>query len=370
MSDFPSRDDLIEIGIDTILTTPGSKITDGAVRREGSDANLLIASQSAMGEEVVRQLARVAAGLTLDTARGEALDRVVFDLPFPIQRKSASPALVDATFTRPSAAAGAGTIPAGYRFTLGGIGFQALNLVAVPAGALTATVQAQAETTGPAGNVAAGTTGTLVDSLFDTSFVPSAPTAAAGGADAEKDEALRSRARKAHEAARRGTLAAIEAGALSVDGVAHAKAYEVLDGDGNPAHVVELVISDGEGNSNAALQAAVQAVLDDYRPAGIVVTLLNGTQVLQTIQLQVTFLAGFDTVVAFEEAANRVLAAVNQLDPGQTLHVSEIISAAKGDGPAVTGIVDVKVIDPAGDVVPASNTLAIRTQRPLITLAA
>lgn len=368
MSDFPTHDDLVEIGIQTILTTPGSKLTEEAARREGSDLNIVLNVAAAMGEEISRQGGIVAAGLMLDTAEGEALDRLVFDLPFPVERQPATPAMVTAKFLRPNVLKGPGTIPAKYRFKLGGFGFQALYDTPVAAGVLQVLIDAQAEKTGAEGNVPITTPGTLADSLWDTSFVVTANETGAGGQTAESDESLRARARKAHETARRGTLAAIEFGAMTIPGIAHATAYEVQNANGQLAQAVELIIADRDGNANTALQNAVAAILDEYRPAGIPVTLTSGTPVLEDVILQMTFLAGIDTQAAFQAAADRIVAEVNTLSAGQSLLVADLIEAAKRGGTAQTGIVECKVIEPAGNVVPSTNNQVIRTSKALVSL--
>ena len=369
MSDLPNSETLVEIGLQTIVGTPGTRLTEAAARREGSDLDVILHVGGAMGEEVVRQLGTVAAGLLLDTAEDEALDRLVFDLPFPVERKKATGAFVSVRFTRPTALKGPGTIEAGYKVSLGGSSFRTLFPTPVAVGVLTVVADAQCEKTGPEGNVPTGPVGKLVGTLWDTTFVPSADGPGAGGSDAETNESLRSRARTAHETARKGTLAAIENGALTVPGVAHAAAYEFLEPDGTPARAVELIVSDGAGNSNAALQAAVLAVMPEYRAGGIPVVVSGGIPVLEDVILVLTFATGIDTQAAFAAASARIVASINALGPGQTLvREARIVEPALAGGSTVTGIVGLKVIEPAGDVVPPTQQTVIRTSSALVSL--
>ena len=205
--------------------------------------------------------------------------------------------------------------------------------------------------------------------LWDTSFTITNPVKAAGGNERESDPALRARARAAHETAAKGTLAAVENGALTVDQVSFAVAYNVV----NPAdpsalqYAVELVVSDTDGNSNAAMLALVETALDEYRGGGIPVTISGGSPILTAIHVRFTFLAGVDTVTRASEAIDRIVAGVNVHRGGEVLTLEQISAYAMQGGPDVTGVVNCRVETPADNVTPASNTSLIRTSRALVT---
>lgn len=368
MSDALSLADLLDVGIDHILGTPGTRFIEAQLRREGSDLDLALGASAAMGEEVAGQAADVARDLLLDTAEGEALDRVVFDLPFPVERQPAAPALVTLRFARASAAAGAGTIDAQTRVALDGVTFRTRTSASLSTSGLTVDVVAAAEQTGPGGNVDASATGTIQSVLWDTTLTVVNPAAAAGGQDRESDDSLRARARAAQQAARRGIRAAIEAGALTVPQVTHATAFEELDADGVPTGWVTLVISDDEGNSNTAIAALVETVLEEYRGAGVPVTVAVGVVRLEDIVIAATYVTGQDTLARFDEGAGRVVAYVNALAPGEVMDPGRIAEAFMGYGAGVyqTGIKGCKVVEPSGPVVP-ETTDVIRTSRALIT---
>ncbi len=363
MSDFPTYDDLFEIGLTAMLATPGGRITEDAARREGSDANLLLSACASMGEEIVRQLVRVAGGLVLDTARGQSLRRLAMDLPFVVDPKPAAAAYVTVTFTRPTAAAGEGTIDAGTRFTLGGVAFQTLQAIQVESGALSASGDAQATVAGPEGNVSAGSSGKLLGSLWDTSLVPSTASGGAGGSVAESDDDFKARIRVAPIAARRGTKGALEFAALSVPGVSNAVAYEILNADGSLSGVTELCFSDSQGKGNDTLKAAVRAELTEYAAHGGPVSLLYGVPDYVAIRLGLSFVSGYDTEAVWAEVVLRVVAAVNRLSPGETLYPSTIVAAAR----PVAGVADVTVDAPVGPVVPATSSVVLRTSAPMVT---
>ena len=73
--DFPSFWSLFRVGRDEILAR-SSRLTRAVVEREGSDANALVAVSAAIGDEVVGTLASAVGGLFLDSATGDALDRL------------------------------------------------------------------------------------------------------------------------------------------------------------------------------------------------------------------------------------------------------------------------------------------------------
>jgi uncharacterized phage protein gp47/JayE len=372
MPDLPTRAQLADVFADELLTRAelrpvGDRITPEQVYTPGSDINLIMAGSAAMGEEIVRTAGRATADLTLDGAEGEALDRWVADRYSPtLVRKSAAPAQVTLSITRTSIAAGAVPYSSGSVVqTDGGVRFELLADAPLGASSLgPVTVAAEAVEAGTSGNVAANTITSFITQPPDSTMLVTNPDVAAGGAATETDESLKSRARLFYQQARRGTLAAIEFGALTVPGVAQATAEEQLNSLGVPNGLVFLYISDANGQSNALLEAAVADALLEYRGGGIVVDVFGAVPVLQSIVLSLSYTAGTDTAAAFNSVRAAVVAAVNALAPGDTLYRSIIIEAAK----SITGVIvsDTAVTVPTGDVVPTSGQV-IRTSKDIVT---
>jgi uncharacterized phage protein gp47/JayE len=193
------------------------------------------------------------------------------------------------------------------------------------------------------------------------------PAVGAGGDATESDGAFRAQARAFWTAARRGVKAAIEFGALTVPGVRQAAAEELLSEPlGVPTGYINLYVADANGQSNSVLNAQVASALEEYRAAGIVVTIYGGTPVYESVELSLSYSAGTDTAAAWAAVRSAVVAAVNALGPSETLRVSTIIAAAK----TVPGVIvsDSAVVVPAGDVVPAAGQI-IRTRSDLVTPA-
>lgn len=372
MPDLPTRAELFEIGAAEVLTRAaarplGERISEEAVFTEGSDINVLVNTGAALAEEVMRQLGLRIEVLFLDGATGADLDRLVADRFSPsIVRKAATPALVTLSLSRGSGSLPAVTIAIGTRFRSStGIEYTTLAVASFAAAfAGTVTVPAQCVTAGTSGNAAAGTITAPSEPLSDPAIVVTNPEPAAGGDDSESDASLRERARAFFRTARRGTLSAIEFGALSVAGVRSASAIEELDSGGNPTGRVALFIADALGQANSALVAAVRSALVEYRAAGIIVDVSAAVPNYVPIEYLLRFAAGVDTTAAADTVRFATVAAVNALAPGETLPVSLLFSVAR----SVAGVIvlDDAVVEPVGDLVPATGQV-IRTRADLVS---
>jgi hypothetical protein len=349
--DMPTRADLFDVGRNEVLSRsaarpPGSRITAEEVDTEGSDINILLASASAMGDEVVRASSKRLLALMLDGAEGELLDRLIADrYSSLIVRKDASPAVVTLSFTQPPAGP-ARVYAVGDRMsTKGGVSYQLTTIATLAAGE-TGPVTATAEAL-EAGGVAVTN-----------------PDVAAGGDSTETDERLRERARKFQRTIGKGTVPAIEFGALTVAGVRLATALEETTPAGVLTGRVQLFISDAQGQANSALAAAVSAALIEYRCAGIIVDVIASQPRFESIALALGFRAGVDSTLAFDEVRLLIVSSVNRLAPNATLERSLLFSLAR----SVTGVIvpDTAVSVPVGDVVPAAGEV-IRTRLDLVT---
>lgn len=370
--DTPTRSEFFDIGAAEIRARsdarpPGFRVNPEMVFVEGTDLNIVNAAASAMAEEVMRQVVLRASALMLDNARGEDLDRLVADRFSPtIARKTASPSIGEVVVTRVSGALPAVSLPAGTRIrTSGGVEVETTVLASVPLGSNgPVTIPAQARTAGITGNVAAGTLTQWVDTPSDPQLLVTNPEPFAGGDATESDARLRARARNFFLTARRGTIAAIEFGALTVAGVRLATAVEEVDALGHPTGRVALYIADLLGQGNAALVAAVRSALVEYRAAGVYVDVIGAVPTFVSIRYRLRFAAGVDSTRAFALVRNATLAAVNALRPNATLDVSLLFAAAR----SVPGVIvlDDAIQEPIGDLVPAPGQ-AIRTRADLVT---
>lgn len=380
MATFPNFSDLFRVARDEILLR-NAKVSKDAVEREGMDANILVASMAAIGDEVVGQLAKVEAGLFLNTARGSALDRIVFDR-YGLVRKPPSASQGTVQFRTTAGAPTTFTIPTGTTLsTPDGIQFITIESIVFVAGTVgPVSCAVRSSLAGANQNVKSNRINSIVTPVTSqpTDLKAINPFATAGGDDAESDDSLRDRAQRFFTTVRKGTSSAIEEAALGVPGVRTAKVFEVVDSLGRPARFVQLVVSDAFTEQfvnydtvppryevqSQLLATSVFTALADTRPAGMFVQVVVANVSLQSIQLGLSFNAGADVNTAALSARAAMVSYVNNLVPGQPFVVKDALLilgtiaglAAKGN----------TIVSPAGNVL-AKPLQVIRTSLALVT---
>lgn len=379
--DLPTRLDLFSRGRAYIQRT-ARKINPALVDVEGTNANIYVSVAAILASAVVRAIGYEASKLMLDSAQGVDLDRLVFDR-YRFTRKGASPSRCDVTISRPTFAAGAGTIPVGTRFKAGPIEFVTTTAASLGATDLTTvarvrSVKAGADTRAPAGAINAFA---RIGDLWDRSLVVTNGEAAAGGEDAEKDEPFRERARAFKRASARGTLSAIEFGAMTVDGVAYAVASEISAGVFDaafaggyrdlpsfiPARIVELYIADTSGVASRALAADVETALLEWRAAGVTVIVRTSLPQIVPVVVRVSYRANVDTVSLQNAIRQAIVSFVSTLPPNRTLYVSDLVDVLKRFSDVGVIVEDGAVVSPAGDLVPDVGR-SIRTTVEAVTV--
>ena len=384
MSDFPSRQDLFRAARDELLRLNG-QLTRDTVERDGSDANILANMGVAAGDEVIGQLIDVFAGAFLDSARGEKLDRLVFDR-YGLVRKPASPSLGTVTFSTTAPNPSGFTIPVGTAVSTSN-GVQFLTTVATsfpPATTGPLFVPVRSVLAGSDQQASIGTITSIVSTIpgQPVDLVVGNTVATAGADDAELDEGLRDRARRFFTSAQRGTIGALEAAALAFPGVNKASVIEVLDALGRPARFVQLVVADrftdalaNLGVSDPAYDAQSQQLatqvflsLNEFRAAGVFVQVIVGQVILQTVQLQLTFSAGVNADQVALQARAGMVNYINTLSPGASFVPATAIEEALRP---ITGLIITgdEIFTPAGTIVPKATQL-LRTSLSLVTAAA
>lgn len=349
-----SRDDLYTLG-----KTEAQSIRPSLAFREGDVSDAINSAAAVMAEAVLEEGARAFEATYLDGARGDKLTKWGDDR-YGIMRKPAVKATGQVRFTR-SVNGPAGIIPAGsiiatardnegkeLRFLTDASVSWALNEQG------NKTVGATADLAGRDGNVAAGTITRILTVLFTSSFTVTNIASFVGGDEEESDEDYRERVRSFPLTLRRGTLAALEYGALQVPAVKKAKAVAELDPlTGEKTGIINLYVSDADGGSSPQMLSDVAAVMPEWEAAGDVVNVLGASVVTQPVVLSVTVFPGVTVSTPNIQAA--VSATVNRLKTGQKLYRDDLKTAVKNLDP--TGIESVNVLTPAGDVTPVANQL-------------
>lgn len=346
-----SRADLYQTGRQYVVAH-AVKIAPEMVDTEGSDVNVIVGSSSYMAAQVAAQSVDQTAALFLDSCADEQLDRWAADR-YNLFRKAAAAAVGSVTFTRLTAAAGAGSIDIGSKLrTLTGVEYVTTSAAIFGASDLTATATVRAVQAGKDFQVGRNQIRRFASTPFDPTITVNNAVQTAGGENREEDQDFKVRIINFWLAARRGVLGAIVFGALTVPGVASAQAFEELEADAYPARVVTLYISDSSGISNTALAALVQVALAEYRAAGIKVVIVSSTPQLVDVQLHLTFRAGVDTSTLSENIRAAVLEFINSLPVNGPLYRSElgaVLSRFKRDGLIVD---NGAIVSPTGDLVP------------------
>lgn len=294
---------------------------------EGSNLDALTGAASIAADEVIRIVLSLFRAQFVDTAEGDDLDALALDR-FGLVRNEAVASRGTLTFTR-GTSTGTITIPAGTVVEGTGTDGETVQVATsaaadLVAGASTVDVSATCTVTGPSGNVAIGTLTTIPTPLVaDPDLTVTNGGRFVGGADEESDDAFRARIRRYFQTLRRGTVAALEAGALSVPGVAHASVDEtnLAADDGG---YVSVYISDADGYANAALVAEVAAELEEWRAAGIWVQVAAAVREEATVTLVVHVAVGSDLGTLRTATQAAVMAYVNGLAPGETLRLSQL----------------------------------------------
>lgn len=306
----------------------------------------------AMADALIRFTVQALKETFLDGAKGDKLTALCDD-HLNIQRSLETTAQSIATLTRTGGGAG-GTLATGFvvgtAFDPGGnTVLFTLDAPGVTFGAGDNgphTVGITAQVAGRAGNVAANTITRLVDTPFSGLVTITNSVVAGGGNEQESDDELRVRGRNFWQTLRRGTLAAIEFGALRVARVRVARATE------DPVSgIVTLVVTDSDGNSTAQMVADTVAEIENWRAASSIVQVSGGTQFLVNVIGQLIAKAGIDTSVLGPIAAQSIIGRMNKLRDGETLFLDTIKAAAIAVDPdALEALV---LSTPLTDTVPA-----------------
>lgn len=323
-----SHAELYEIALTEALFHSAA-VSEEVARARGSTLWWELNSMAAPGAEVAFEVAERFRASFLDTATGPALDRLVNDR-YNTVRQAATAAIVELEFTR-ATSVGDLTIPAGTTVQTEDqtVRFATDRDLEIPDGSSIGTVRATSSALGADQRVEDSTLIELSGGAPEADLAVTNPERSAGGNDRETDGELRARVRGIFVNARRATLSALVQGALEVEQVRTAAAYEATDDFGCPAGAVTVVIADNAGHSNAALEAEVEEELEEWRAAGVSVDVIGGVRTERDISVFVVFESGTSTEAALLNVRRAIVATVNRLSPRSEDTVEEAIAAAR-----------------------------------------
>jgi len=362
MPDIPTVQEIQDRAI-TEVQTRNPRLTDTT---EGSVIDGITGAGAVLADEAIRLALVGQARFYFDTAIGGELDALAADRGFP-PRKGATGAVGTFQWTKGDPGASY-VLPAGHRVQGAlddGTPVVVESIAAVTVGVADTVVDvpAVAQDTGPGTNLAAGFLDTPVDIIpSDTGATVTNSARFVGGDVAETDEAYRARLRRFFSTLRRGTVAALEFGALTVPGVEIVTVDESLvpvDG------IVRLYIGDPDAHSNALLADAVRVEIENWRAAGVLVEVLGADREEIPVALVITVPAGADTATLGQDIRANILGYTDNLPPGAPLRASELCFLAHDASDLVQSVV---ATTPLADVFPTEAQDAIRVTEAAIAL--
>lgn len=353
-----------------------TKITD---TNEGSILDGLAGAAAYVTSELQRILLDRFNATFFDTAKGPAstggagttddLQTLATDhFGADFARPGAVEATVSLAFTRPTAAAGACTIPAGTIVKTEKdsdgeeVRFETTEEVILTSGGgsdLSITADANAVVGGIAGNVGAGTLTVIESALTDSTVVVTNSLAATGGLDTYQDAEYREYIKNKLETLRQAIQASIEAAALTVTGIFSATAvsaeqpvalFDPTTQDLDPSIVIsasgprlvrwfylphaKLYVADATGTPSASQLAQVEAAIEPVRAFGVYIEVLGASGQALNWSIVVTldpggahytdFQAGDFTIVE-----NWMAAYINAFDIGDGFDAAAALTALK-----------------------------------------
>ena len=352
----PSPQDMYDLGVYTLQARRPSLIVN-----PGDVTDAVVNGCVSMATAVIGYGANRFAAATLDGAEGDDLSQTTHDRG--VDRDEGEEAKATLTLARPTALAGAGTIPTGFRVgtqpddTGAFVTFTIDNDVPFAIGQLTATVTATCAVQGKVGNVVENTITRLLDTPFDTTLTATNAARAAGGDEEESDPDLRDRTRGNFLQQRRGTEDALVL-AAKTPGTGVKRASTLVD---PTTGIITLFVSDADGNANAAMVAAVQKIIDRspsegipaWRAAGDVVNVVGAVLLTQDITVQLVVRAGVDINTLVTRVIAAVTTEVARLQPGDVLYTENISRAARGVDQY--SILRAACVIPAVSIAPGTN---------------
>jgi len=238
------------------------RLTD---RNPGSVVRTLAESFSIDFSVLSRQLESIYDAAFLTTATGRDLDQVAALLG--VERRTQLFATGEVVFSRPTPAAGDVTIEAGTRVSTAdvpAVTVATTDTRKLRAGTNSVAVPVRADVAGNGGIAAANTLTVVHRPILGVTRVTNPdPTTFRG--EAETDEALRSRTRRALDTAGRSTGGAMVGALLGVEGIREQDVQVVEDHVAFPG-VVKITVA-AELDESRSRRAA--ALIENYRPAGI-----------------------------------------------------------------------------------------------------
>lgn len=331
MPTLPTFDEIYAVGRTEVQARNGG-LTDW---RSGSALDAVVGGGAVVADQVIRAGVAQFARQFVDTAEGADLDALALDR-FQLARRAASQAVGQLTWTDSSGTSR--TIPLGTRVrgAVNGVTVTVETTISATLPAYgVAVAAARVQTAGPTGNVAAAVLTSIVDGVGAGAVVTNVDRFT-GGVDVETDATFRDRIRRYFQTLRKGTVAALRAGALSVPGVA----FATVDEQYTPTELggyTAIYVGDRDGWANPTLALLVAVEIENWRAAGVEVRVLAAVREEVTLDVAIACDVGADQLELRAAVIAGIVAAAGSLASGQTLYASNVLAACHRASAAVRG---------------------------------
>ncbi len=179
-----------------------------------------------------------------------------------------------------------------------------------------AIIPVQAELPGATGNVMPGAITIMPQPPKDIEYVINKEEITTG-VEAEQDDELRQRAKRALEVVGRATLPSLETAIRGIEGV---KTVMIEESPDNVPGIVEVVVDGGN-------EEEIKRVISETKAAGIMVELVRPSTVFLDITVEVTLERKVHAEEAKESIENRIREYVNSLTIGEDVIFSRMMRA-------------------------------------------
>lgn len=339
--DFPRKSATTAAGIvlfqrETLTNTPIS-ISSGsqvAVPATSSDAEITFTSSSNYTLPASTTIA--APGITSG-------GQTSFDLTSAANVEIGDVLLTDSERLRVTNVSGATvTVTRGYQSTSA-----TTHTTGTAIGVVGKAVSVTADVVGSDGNVEAEAISKLNTVIAGITSVTN-EAAFTGGSDEETDDARKKRFQEFISGLARGTKEAIQFGAKQTAGVVSALCIDNTDDMSIDPGFAVLYVADSSGTADSTLLAAVVAEEENWRPAGLSLTVSAPSIVSVNVTVALALESGFDSTSIKDQVDQSITDYITSLQMGEDVRVSRLIRTIIDTNP--TAIQYCTLSLPAADV--------------------
>jgi uncharacterized phage protein gp47/JayE len=208
---------------------------------------------------------------------------------------------------------------------------------------------------GAAGNVSAASVVQLKTGVAGVESITN-EAKFSGGADEETDDERKKRFQEFISALARGTKPAIEFGAKQIAGIVSAKAIDLDDDNAIPPGFVNLYVADASGTASGTLLAAVSTEENNWRAAGVKVTVAAPSIVTVNVTATLTLDPGFNRDTLVDQITQRLIDFISAKQMGEDVFLAYLYEVIVDTNP--TAIINAQIATPAADVTISAAQIA------------